>query len=251
MSDKGHLIALRTTVSEIREKLEQAGMDITAEQLIDEGSWGRVDLSVANTSRAGKVQVHCNTKGRISVVPQGPLTESIRSLLSGTPVTTPTRFTNAIASKSVATGTVKIPPGTVVVDCSKTGQHLIGPTEWRGMIALDDGAWSECFHSPLFPRGHNNVGEFLAILDALRLVHAGTISASKIYTDSRTALSWVRNRKIKSKFDAATEFDPAFCKVLGESVAWMESAAFRTLSQAVHHWPTSQWGDIPADFQRK
>lgn len=51
------------------------------------------------------------------------------------------------------------------VDASCTGNP--GQMEYR---AVDLHTWKEIFHSPIYPMGTNNLGEFLAIYDAIRYI---------------------------------------------------------------------------------
>ncbi len=247
--------SMRQRAAAVRESLEREGFDVSSHE-VNNGHWGRMDLEVSHPDvrETGKVQVHCSAKGNLSSVPQGPLAARIARVLGVAPngtrgVAAPESTATQVPRARPAAGP-KAPEGTLVVDCSKTGQSLIGPTEWRGVIRRD-GAWVECFRSPLFTRGHNNVGEFLAIVDALRRVAEGTIDATALYSDSRTALAWLRKGQLKSKFDPESDFDPSFARELSESLRWVTGGGARRSRLQPQLWPTSQWGDIPADFGRK
>ena len=55
------------------------------------------------------------------------------------------------------------------------------------------------FHfGPMF--GTNNIGEFLAIVHALAYMKKQNISMP-IYSDSRNAMSWVRQKKCRTKLE--------------------------------------------------
>lgn len=232
----------------IREQLERAGFDVQP-TLVDNGTWGRLDLLATHPHHAGdgKVQVHCSAKGKLSVVPQGALAPGLAAAIA---VRASTRSSAGVGAGTPARAHRAAPEGTLVVDCSKTGDSLIGPTEWRGVIR-EGGEWREAFCSPLFERGHNNMGEFLALIDALRRIECGTLPATALYSDSRTALAWLRNRKLKSKFDPEDDFDARFAAALGDAMNWLRALGTRPLPIAPHLWPTAEWGDIPADFGRK
>ncbi len=258
MSDANHpnIQSLRQRAAAVRESLEREGFDVSSHE-VNNGNWGRIDLDVSHPDAArqpGKVQIHCSAKGNLSSVPQGLLASRIAKVL-GVATNAPggaaaSRVTLAASSRAARGTGPKAPEGTLVVDCSKTGHSLIGPTEWRGVIRRD-GAWVECFRSPLFERGHNNVGEFLAIVEALRRVDERAIDATALYSDSRTALAWVRKGEPKSKFDPETAFDASFASALREAVRWVTGGGARRSRITPELWPTSQWGDIPADFGRK
>lgn len=253
-----NLRSLDAEGARVREALERAGFDVTATPF-HQGAWGRIDLAVSHPHHAGtgKVQVHCNSKGVLSVVPQGPLAPALAGAIGcdapagqSRPAAAPRASRASRASHAGKTGASSVPDGTLVVDCSKTGDGLIGPTEWRGMMRRS-GAWAEAFHSPLYERGHNNVGEFLALVDALRRIEADGLAATALYSDSRTALAWLRKGAIKSRFDPAADFDRAFARALADALAWREALGGRALRVEPRLWPTAQWGDIPADFGRK
>jgi ribonuclease HI len=95
-----------------------------------------------------------------------------------------------------------IPYQALCVDASCTGNP--GIMEYR---AVDLHTWKELFHSPIYPMGTNNLGEFLAIYDAIRYIEkrnkkiAKGLSGKKyecIFTDSETALARMKSKKIKT-----------------------------------------------------
>ena len=89
--------------------------------------------------------------------------------------------------------------------------------EYRGVMV---GTGEELFHYGPVADGTNNVGEFLALVHALALCEQkGWVRT--IYSDSRTAQAWLRNRKTHT----------SRCPVV--------------------KWDTEKWGEIPADFGRK
>lgn len=68
-----------------------------------------------------------------------------------------------------------------------------------------------------------------------------------VYSDSVTALAWVRNRKAKT----VLERTPATERLLGlveRAENWLRT---HIPSNHVTKWNTAEWGEIPADFGRK
>jgi ribonuclease HI len=128
------------------------------------------------------------------------------------------------------------------VDAACSGNP--GAMEYRGVIT-DTG--QELFRQGPFKKGTNNIGEFLAIVHALALLKKLGDSNRIIYTDSRTAMAWVRNKKVKTllKKEAANEdiFD-----LIDRALKWLAS---NTYSNKIIKWETKRWGEIPADFGRK
>lgn len=127
------------------------------------------------------------------------------------------------------------------VDAACSGNP--GIMEYRG---VDTKTGIEIFRQGPFKSGTNNIGEFLALVHGLaHLKRSG--SNLPIYTDSRTAMAWVRkkhpNTKLKKNSQNAVLFD-----LMSRAVAWLKS---NTYSNEIIKWNTEEWGEIPADFGRK
>jgi len=153
--------------------------------------------------------------------------------------------TNAPVARKVVCPDPRQP---IIVDCSKIGKNIIGPTEWRGVQLSECGSvYIELFRSKKFRRGHNNLGELLAIIDACRRLVDGHLVGTGIRSDSRTAISWFTKRRIQSTLDKA-ECDEEFVKQLQDSMRWLESSAHGI---DVSLWETREEGENPADFGRK
>jgi ribonuclease HI len=58
----------------------------------------------------------------------------------------------------------------------------------------------ELFHQGPFPHGTNNIGEFLALVHGLAMLKKQN-STLPVYSDSITAIAWVRAKKCKSKLE--------------------------------------------------
>jgi len=102
------------------------------------------------------------------------------------------------------------------------------------------------FHKGPFPQATNNIGEFLAIVHALAHLkkHNSTLP---IYSDSRTAISWVKNKKANTKLEESAGNKEVF-DLLERAVKWLQE---NTYSNKVLKWETDYWGENPADFGRK
>lgn len=95
--------------------------------------------------------------------------------------------------------------------------------------------------------GTNNIAEFLALIHiGAELARRGD-SATPIYTDSRTALSWLRRRHSNSKLQD-TPRTARTRELLARADAWL---ATHTIPNPIRKWDTDRWGEIPADFGRK
>lgn len=119
-----------------------------------------------------------------------------------------------------------------------------GPVEYRG---VDVATGAELFHVGPLQGGTNNIGEFLALVHALAHFDKVNLPDVVIYTDSRTALSWVRNRCAKTKLEPTAENARIF-ELVRRAEHWLQT---HTPRNRVLKWNTEEWGEIPADFGRK
>lgn len=130
----------------------------------------------------------------------------------------------------------------IAVDGACSGNP--GDMEYRGVDVMTK---AELFHQGPFPDATNNVGEFLALVHALALFHNTGNTHTAIYSDSRTAMAWVRDRKCKTKL-ARTPRNERLFAIIARAEAWL---ATHTWANRIIKWQTDLWGEIPADFGRK
>jgi ribonuclease HI len=116
--------------------------------------------------------------------------------------------------------------------------------EYRG-VWTDTG--DEIFRQGPFPEGTNNVGEFLAIIHALAYCKKNNLPDMPIYTDSRTALAWLRNKKTKTTLKK-THKNKILFHLIDRAIYWLNNNSY---SNKILKWDTKHWGEIPADFGRK
>lgn len=138
----------------------------------------------------------------------------------------------------------KIPEGfdmsCIAVDAACSGNP--GPMEYRGVYLLTG---QEIFHfGPTY--GTNNIGEFLAIVHGLALLKQKNLQLP-IYSDSRNALSWVRQKKCKTKLERNAKTEPLF-QLIERAEKWLHNNTYTT---PLRKWETDEWGEVPADFGRK
>jgi ribonuclease HI len=72
-------------------------------------------------------------------------------------------------------------------------------------------------------------------------------STLPIYSDSRTAISWVKNKKANTKLEESAGNEEVF-DLLERAVKWLQE---NTYPNKVLKWETDYWGENPADFGRK
>ena len=92
----------------------------------------------------------------------------------------------------------------------------------------------------------NNIGEFLAIVHGLALLKKKG-SNMPIYSDSKIAQKWVRDKKCNTKL-MPTERNGELLAIVRRAEAWLQN---NTYSNPIIKWETERWGEIPADFGRK
>lgn len=102
------------------------------------------------------------------------------------------------------------------------------------------------FVSKVFPIGTNNIGEFLALVEALRYSQENK-SELPIYTDSISAIAWVRKQRVNTslKRDVTTE---ALWSAVDNAIAWLQNNEHTT---PILKWNTTEWGESKADYGRK
>lgn len=145
------------------------------------------------------------------------------------------------ASFEVQTSEKKPVYPSLAVDAACSG--VPGPMEYRGVEAHTG---KELFHKGIFPDATNNVGEFLAIVHALALLQQQGLN-TPIYSDSITAISWVRKKKANTSL-IPTPKNVMLFDLIQRAEGWLKSNTFKN---PILKWDTAAWGEIPADFGRK
>jgi ribonuclease HI len=129
----------------------------------------------------------------------------------------------------------------LAVDAACSGNP--GPLEYQG---VDVGSGKKIFHQGPFPLGTVNIGEFLALVHGLAYLKQQG-NDMPIYSDSRTAMSWLRKKAIKTNLPRNAKTEELY-KLVDRALIWIRS---NTWKNPVLKWETAEWGEIPADFGRK
>jgi ribonuclease HI len=127
------------------------------------------------------------------------------------------------------------------VDAACSGNP--GPVEYR-CVRTDTG--EDVFRRGPFERSTNNIGEFLAVVDALVLCKKQAVTWP-VYTDSHNAITWVEARRCKTNLQPDERNAELFDLIRGAE-AWLRENEYEN---QVLKWDTGAWGEIPADFGRK
>ena len=128
----------------------------------------------------------------------------------------------------------------IAVDAACSGNP--GVMEYQG---VETKSHLQLFHKK-FNLGTNNIGEFLAIVHALALFKQKNKS-TPIYTDSKIAMGWVRQKKCKTKLKRTSSTAKLY-EVISRAEKWLRE---NTYDNPILKWETDKWGEIPADFGRK
>jgi len=115
--------------------------------------------------------------------------------------------------------------------------------EYRGIIIPEK---KVIFHQGPYYDATNNIGEFLAIVHALALCKKHNWNFD-IYSDSITAIAWVRNKKANTKLTPTPRNTIVF-ELITRAEKWLLE---NTFNNSIYKWETTKWGEIPADFGRK
>ena len=129
----------------------------------------------------------------------------------------------------------------LAVDAACSGNP--GVMEFRGVIA-DTG--TQVFHRGPYLDGTNNIGEFLAIVLGLAYLKINNLPWA-LYSDSKTAISWVRQKQCKTKIEWNNRNQDLLLAVRAAE-KWLHENTWTT---PIYKWDTEHWGEIPADFGRK
>lgn len=130
----------------------------------------------------------------------------------------------------------------ISVDAACSGNP--GDMEYQGVWT---GTGELIFHHGPVEFGTNNIGEFLAVVHALALLDKQGKYDTPIYSDSMTALAWVRNKKANTSIER-TEKTAEIWNLIERAEGWLND---HEVKNPLLKWETKQWGESKADFGRK
>ncbi len=118
-----------------------------------------------------------------------------------------------------------------------------GKMEYRGV----DIKTGRVIFEMKYEEATNNIGEFLAIVHALALYKRDGKELKIVYSDSLNAISWVKQKKCKTKLEKSDKNMVVF-EHIQRAIFWLNNNEYDT---KVLKWNTAAWGEIPADYGRK
>ena len=128
----------------------------------------------------------------------------------------------------------------IAVDAACSGNP--GVMEYQGVYVASR---TQLFHYKA-PVGTNNIGEFLAIVHGLAYLKKNKMN-QVLYSDSVNAIKWVLAKQCRTKLPLTPETAQLY-DVIHRAEAWLHNNSYST---EILKWNTEQWGEIPADFNRK
>ena len=129
----------------------------------------------------------------------------------------------------------------ISVDAASSGNP--GKMEYQG---VDTESKKLLFKQGPFIEATNNIGEFLALVHGLAMLKK-LKSDRVIYSDSITAISWVKKKKCQTKLKPNKNNKEIFI-LIERAINWLKSNSYKT---QILKWETKKWGEMPADFGRK
>ena len=129
----------------------------------------------------------------------------------------------------------------ISVDAASSGNP--GIMEYQG---VDTKTKKVLFKMGPFNNATNNIGEFLALVHGIAILEKD-LKKKIIYSDSITAISWVRKKRCQTKLSRSKENEEVFI-LIDRAILWLSENKY---SAIIKKWDTKNWGEIPADFGRK
>ena len=118
-----------------------------------------------------------------------------------------------------------------------------GDVEYRGVRTATT---EVIFHKRPMSNGTKELAEFLAIVHALaHLNNQGSNTA--IYSDSETAILWVRSKNVRTDLEQHENNEEIF-NLTERALTWL---ANKDYTNAILKWNTSFWGKNPANCDRE
>ncbi|UKN03888.1 ribonuclease H family protein [Paracrocinitomix mangrovi] len=119
-----------------------------------------------------------------------------------------------------------------------------GDFEYQGVWTFSN---EVVFRVGPYKKGSNNIGEFLALVHALAYLKQQKdekMHILPIYSDSRIAMGWVRQKICRTNKQPPADVQ----QLIKRAEHWLKN---NTYKNPILKWETKVWGEIPADFGRK
>lgn len=132
-------------------------------------------------------------------------------------------------------------------ECLTVDGSYLGSKNMMQYRCVWNASGEEVFGTKPILGGNQNIAEFLALVGAMKYRVVTKQYDLHIYSDSKTALSWVRNKKIKSTYDLGQLDEIVQNRIYGA----LEFISKSGVAKNLFKWESALWGEIPADYGRK
>lgn len=122
----------------------------------------------------------------------------------------------------------------ICVDGSTSGNP--GPSEYK----IVDIETNKVLYVTSIGTATNNIAEFLGLCHGIFYCIKNGLNID-IYSDSVTAMAWVRNKKANTTFTGDISKRVKLAEIFLNTID----------KYPIKKWNTKKWGEIPADFGRK
>ncbi|GAF15486.1 ribonuclease HI-related protein 3 [Bacillus sp. JCM 19046] len=168
------------------------------------------------------------------------LAEAESALNGGTKRTISSSSTKSFKQKK-ATPADPVIWESISVDVGSHGNP--GRVEYKG---VDTKSGEVIFEKEPIAMGTNNMGEFLAIVHGLAYLK-NEQSSKPVYSDSKTAIGWVKKKKANSTLKRTAETEEIWTLV-ERAEQWLKD---NPNHNPIYKWDTATYGEIKADYGRK
>lgn len=125
---------------------------------------------------------------------------------------------------------------------------------YNGVFCEYQGVWVDnrklAFASKRFEGGTNNIAEFLGLVHAMEFLMQQN-KPIQIYTDSVTAMAWVRDKKANTTAYSTNKATSELNQLIINAQNFLQHNAQQLQGAKILKWETKRWGQIPADYGRK
>ena len=126
----------------------------------------------------------------------------------------------------------------ISVDAASSGNP--GLMEYQG---VDTNTKEILFKMGPFNNATNNIGEFLALVHGIAILEKKS-DKKIIYSDSITAMSWVRKKHCQTKLKRNEKNEEVFVLV-ERAITWLKQNNYSVI---IKKWDTKNWGEIHACY---
>lgn len=129
-------------------------------------------------------------------------------------------------------------------DTIKNDGYFHGKVEWQ---CIDLATGEKVFESDVQAESTINIGEFMAIVTSLKILHGRGDSTSPVWSDSKLCIQWVLGRYTSSRLPM-NEFTWEALDGMEEFLRWLKK---EDPVNPILWWNKYKFGDHPADYGRK